>query len=181
MNFYSTISPIENEEFFKYWECSERFNPNRDKNSTDRLEKYKQRKLSVLYIEIDKLETFQKIILPYHNANHHFFKTSVGGSTIEEFLSKYNFAHLNDNSSNDCINRINFQIYCFKNRLIYNPSFYEGFFMYVTEEADPDLGQNGRNGNFLYAGNFHQFASIGLLIQIDGFKPLRLYLCTNAP
>ena len=85
-----------------------------------------------------------------------------------------------ENLPDDCCERIIFQINSFNERLKSEPSFYEGFFMYVTHTSDSDLGQSDKNRDFLYAGNFHQFASYALLIQRDGFKPLRLHLCVNA-
>ena len=180
MKSYTIISPIDDEEFYKRWDCSEINNPNSDQNSIDRLKKIRRKNIIVSWIEIDKMDTINKIILPYHDSNSHFFKTSNGGTSLKEFMERYKFNQLNENNSDECIHRINFQTYCFKNRLRYKSSFYEGFFMYATLIADPDLGQKNKNGEFLYAGNFHQFASYGLLIQRDGFKPIRLFLCANA-
>lgn len=185
MNIFKTISSgITIDDFLDKWNEAEKYhseNGQPDGNSLRRIGEFRKKILDISCIEIEADKMLTSLIIPYHAGQDHYFKTSEGGNTLNEFLASYTYEHVRQNSLNKCSKSLQFHIDYFIKQKTKNHSFVKGTFMYCSKNVELSPDENGRAGNYLYAGSFHQFAAYGLYINRFGPIPLRLYLCNNAP
>lgn len=182
MNRLEKISSITKEAFLEKWIKAEQYNSNHgrhDQNSLDRIKAFSNKELIISFVEISSDNVFNEIIIPYHAGKDHFFKTSSGGNSLQEFTSSYSFRQIGENINDTCSKSIQYHIDFFKSQKDAGQPFVEGVFMYCTKDVELSPDVNSKKGPFLYAGSFHQFAAYGLFVKQFGRLPLRLYVCNN--
>jgi len=176
------ISTITKSSFLEKWTKAEVYNKEHernDQNSWDRIKVFSKKNLNIHLVEITPDETFSNLIIPYHSSPNHFFKTRIGGNTLTEFTDKYSYPEDIENSQDKCLERFPYHFNLFKHQKDMNQGFIEPDFMYFTQNVELSPDPHSRDGDFLYAGSFHQFAAYGLFVKEFGSIPLRLYLCNN--
>lgn len=173
---YRILKNIEKHEFISQWIYSEQKRKNQDQSALDRIKEHQVANYKYSLIELNE-SSLSIIILPKHNADHHYFKVTNNLFSLADFSAKYSIDQLTKNPDDECIISMQYQIDIFQDQINSHALFLERDFIYISPDSELSIKDQESKVDYLYAGGFHQLAAYSLLTNKIGFYPLRLYLC----
>ena len=172
---FTKAREISKDEFIKRWKLSENKRVNPDPSALRRITEHEESNYRYQSIQLTE-ESLSRIILPIHNAAHHFYKTSKNTS-LYDFAEQYEWKTLDENSNDDCVKSIRFQLKEYQKQLDDGLEVLERDCVYISTSSDLAVKDQETIDDFFYAGGFHQLAAFSFFVKRHGFHPFRIFLC----
>ncbi len=172
---FNKVREISKNKFIERWKLSENKREHPDPSALQRISEHEESNYMYQSIQLTK-ESLSRIILPIHNATHHFYKTCKNTSLID-FAEQYEWGTLEENSTDDCVKSIQFQLKEYKEQLDNGLEELERDCVYISSKSDMAVKDQKTIEDYYYAGGFHQLAAFSLFVKRYGFHPFRIFLC----